>query len=180
MSGIRKAYGPADDAEFESLFLEHYSGILRVLTRLVGRAQAEELANEVFFRLSRQPARWLLTNNVGGWLYRTAVHAGIDALRSSAQRKRYEQAASVENETNEPGPLTGILRDEDCRKVRMVLSAMKPGQAQILLMRANGSSYKEIAEALQVVIGSVGTLLNRAEAEFRKRYLKLAGGGAEL
>ncbi len=133
MNGITKAYDPADDGEFEGVFLEHYSGILQVLTRLVGRGQAEELANEIFFRLSRQPARWLLTNNVGGWLYRTAVHAGIDALRSSAQRKRYERAASVESETSEPGPLEDILRDEDCRKVRTVLSGMKPAQAQILL-----------------------------------------------
>jgi RNA polymerase sigma-70 factor (ECF subfamily) len=180
MSGMRKASGPAEDAEFESVFLEHYSGILQVLTRLVGRGQAEELANEVFFRLSRQPARWLLTNNVGAWLYRTATHRGIDALRSSAQRERYERAASVQKEANEPGPLTGALRQEDCRNVRTVLSAMKPVRAQILLMRANGSSYKEISETLEVAIGSVGTLLNRAEAEFRKRYLKLTGGGAEL
>lgn len=179
VSGTTRAYGASADGEFEAIFLEHYDGVLRVLMRLVGPEQAEELANEVFFRLSRQPLRWLVTNNVAGWLYRAATHAGIDALRSSAHRKHYEQAAARENDPRhggEAGPLKQVLRDEDRRKVQRVLSAMKPAQAQILLMRASGASYKEIAGALEIAVGGVGTLLNRAEAEFRKRYLKISGG----
>jgi RNA polymerase sigma-70 factor, ECF subfamily len=167
------------DAEFEAIFLEYHAGVVRVLSRLVGPGQAEELANEVFFRLSRQSTHWLLTNNVAGWLYRTATRAGIDALRSSAHRKRYEQAAAVEGSQAEAvnrGPLEDILRDEDRKKVQQVLVRMKPAQAQLLLMRASGACYKEIAEALGVATGGVGTLLNRAETEFRKRYLKVSGG----
>ena len=68
-----------------------------------------------------------------------------------------------------------MLRQEDRESVRRVLSGMKPAQAQILLMRAGGSSYKELADALNVAVGGIGTLLNRAESEFRKRYLKLTG-----
>jgi RNA polymerase sigma factor (sigma-70 family) len=176
VSSTARAYGASADAEFEAIFLEHYEGVLRILMRLVGSGQAEELANEVFFRLSRQPVRWLVTSNVAGWLYRTAINVGIDALRSAAHRRRYEQAAAREGEQGEAGPLQQVLRDEDRRKVQRVLSAMKPAQAQILLMRAGGASYKEIAGALDVAVGGVGTLLNRAEAEFRKRYLKISGG----
>lgn len=167
--------------EFEALFLEHYEGVFRILARLVGSGVAEEVTNEVFLRLSRQPEHWLLTNNVGGWLYRTATRAGIDALRSSAHRKRYEQAAALAGRTGEAdGPLQDLLREEHRNRVRTVLSAMKPAQAQLLLMRAEGFSYKEMAERLQVAVGGVGTLLNRAESEFRKRYLKLAGGRQTL
>lgn len=173
MSGTTRAYGTTADAEFEAIFLQYYAGVVRVLARLVGPGQAEELANEVFFRLSRQSARWLVTNNVAGWLYRAATRAGIDALRSSANRKRYEGAAALESgqaEGENAGPLHNVLRDEDRRKVHRVLTTMKPAQAQLLLMRASGFSYKEIAEALGIAVGGVGTLLNRAEAEFRRRF----------
>ncbi len=171
------------DSEFEAAFLDHYKRVLGILVRLVGsRAQAEELANEVFWKLSRQSPRWLLTNNVGGWLYRTATRAGIDALRSRAHRTRYEQAAALHDrqEPRETGPLHEVLRDEEATRVRALLQAMKPAQAQLLLMRASGASYKELAEALEVGIKGVGTLLNRAETEFRKRYLKLMEGKEKI
>jgi RNA polymerase sigma factor (sigma-70 family) len=171
------------DSEFEAAFLEHYKHVLSLLVRLVGdRTQAEELANEVFWKLSRQSPRWLLTNNVGGWLYRTATRAGIDALRSAAHRKRYEHAAASHNrqESRETGPLYDVLREEEAARVRAVLQSMKPAQAQLLLMRASGASYKDLAEALDFAIGGVGTLLNRAETEFRKRYLKSTEGKEKI
>jgi RNA polymerase sigma-70 factor, ECF subfamily len=171
-------------SEFEAIFLEHYPGVLRALVRVVGnRSQAEELANEVFWRLSRQPASWLRTNDIGGWLYRTAVHAGIDALRAAAHRTRYETAATVYTGNagaSEAGALDELLREEQRVAIRRVLASMKPAQAQLLLMRADGLSYKELAETLQVAVGGIGTLLNRAEAEFRKRYLKATGKKEEL
>lgn len=176
--GTASSYQAGDaDSEFEAIFLEHYKRVLAILVHLVGdRAQAEELANEVFWKLSRQSARWLLTNNVGGWLYRAATRAGIDALRSAAHRKRYEHAAALHNQEGalETGPLDDVLRREEAARVRAVLQSMKPAQAQLLLMRGSGASYRELADALEVAIGSVGTLLNRAELEFRKRYSKLA------
>ncbi len=180
VKALTPAAGTGDaDLEFEAIFLAHFERVLGVLIRLVGsRAQAEELANEVFWKLSRQPVKWLLTNHVAGWLYKTATHAGIDALRTSAHRKRYEKAAALDaraNEYSEAGPLGDMLREEKRRRVQQVLSSMKPAQAQLLLMRASGSSYRELAEALHVAAGGVGTLLNRAEAEFRKRYCRLTG-----
>ncbi len=165
------------DSEFEAVFLEHYKRVLGILVRLVGdRPQAEKLANEVFWKLSRQSVRWLVTSNVGGWLYRAATRAGIDALRAAAHRKRYEQAAASHSGqgARETGPLHDVLRGEEAARVRAVLQSMKPAQAQLLLMRASGASYRELADALEVAIGSVGTLLSRAELEFRKHYLKLA------
>ncbi|MDQ2776858.1 MAG: sigma-70 family RNA polymerase sigma factor [Acidobacteriota bacterium] len=173
--------GTDADPDFEAVFLDHYARVLGLLTRLVGeRSQAEELVNEVFWKLSRQPGT-LLTDNVGGWLYRTATHAGLDALRSSARRRRYEESAARRSENSESGgPLDDVLRQEDRGRVQVVLISMKPAQAQILLMRASGASYKELANALGVAAGGIGTLLNRAEAEFRKRYIQITGKKEKL
>jgi RNA polymerase sigma-70 factor, ECF subfamily len=170
---------PASSAHshFEAIFLEHYGRVLHLLVRLAGsRTQGEDLANEVFWKLSQHSEHWLRTNNVGGWLYRTATHAGIDALRAASHRKQYEWAATSHactHGSDETGPLDDILREEDRKHVQLALGKMKPAQAQLLLMRADGSSYKELAEALNVAVTGIGTLLNRAEAEFRRHYLKL-------
>ncbi len=171
-------------SEFEIIFTTHYERVLAILLRLTGdRATAEELANEVFWKLSNQPLSVQLGANVGGWLYKTATRAGIDSLRAAARRKRYERAAGAQPPSEASaftGPLDHVLSAEDCNRVRAVLSSMKPAQTQLLLMRAGGFSYKEIAEALGVAATGVGTLLNRAEAEFRKRYLQLTGEKDDL
>ena len=167
-----------DEAEFRAIFLQHYARIVATLVRLLGdRSHAEEVANDAFWRLYRQPG--LQANgNVGGWLYRTATNVGIDALRASGRRRQYEGAAGeARNQGRANGPLDDLLREEKCRRVRSVLASIKPTQAQLLILRNSGFSYKELAEALDVKMTSIGTMLNRAEEEFRNRYLALDPNG---
>jgi len=170
-----------DEADFRAIFQQHYARIVNILVRLLGdRAHADDVANDAFWRLYGQPA--LQTDgNVGGWLYRTAMNLGIDALRKSSRRRQHEEAAGRIVQENIPdGPLDDLLREEKCRRVRQVLSVLKPVQAQLLILRSAGLSYKEIADALEVKASSVGTLLNRAEEEFRDRYITLHPNEEEL
>jgi RNA polymerase sigma-70 factor (ECF subfamily) len=170
-----------EEAEFRAVFLEHHSRILAILLRLFGdRSRAEETANDAFWRLYRQPALQA-DGNVGGWLYRTATNLGIDALRASGRRRQYEEAAGrARDGTETSSPLEDLLREEKCNRVRAVLALIKPAQAQLLILRSSGLSYKELAEALNVKMTSIGTLLNRAEEEFRNRYLALHPNEEEL
>jgi RNA polymerase sigma-70 factor (ECF subfamily) len=105
------------------------------------------------------------------WLYRVATNAGLDGVRSNSRRKRREEAAVAANMHAATGDaLQEMLREERCIRVRDVLSALKPRDAQLLLLRANGLSYRELAESLGILPASVGTLLARAEAEFERKY----------
>jgi RNA polymerase sigma-70 factor (ECF subfamily) len=170
-----------DEADFRAVFLQHYARIVAILVRVLGdRLRAEELANDAFWRLYRQPV--LHTDgNVGGWLYRTATNLGIDALRAASRRRQHETTAGqMAEERTSDGPLDGLLREEKCERVRAVLASIRPAQAQLLLLRTTGLSYKEIAEALEAKMSSIGTMLNRAEAEFRDRYLALYPKEKEL
>jgi DNA-directed RNA polymerase specialized sigma24 family protein len=65
--------------------------------------------------------------------------------------------------------------EERRARVRDVLASIRPGQAQLLILRTKGLSYKELSEVLGVKPSGIGTLLNRAETEFRARYLQLHG-----
>jgi RNA polymerase sigma-70 factor (ECF subfamily) len=54
------------------------------------------------------------------------------------------------------------------REVRAALARLNPKQASVLVLRYSGLSYAEVAEALGVRVGQVGTLLRRAEAALKK------------
>jgi RNA polymerase sigma factor (sigma-70 family) len=162
---------------FEEIFLSHYARIVAVLYRLLGDwGRAEELASEVFLKLYRRPPEGS-DDNLPGWLYRTAINLGIDGLRSSERRRRYEKAAAAavaQSQRGEDG-YDQVLRAERQQRVRAVLAELNPAQAQLLLLRASGHSYKELADTLAISSGSVGTLLLRAEAAFEARYRELYG-----
>ena len=170
-----------DETDFRAVFLQHYARIVAILMRLLGDlSHAEEVANDAFWRLYRQPALQA-DGNVGGWLYRTATNLGIDALRASSRRRQYEEAAGgARDEGGVGGPLDALLREEKRRRVRVVLALIKPTQAQLLILRSSGLSYKELADALDVKVSGIGTMLNRAEEEFRIRYLALNPNQEEL
>lgn len=170
--------GTWSEAVFKDLYLQYYERVVGVLLRLLGRrTEAEELANEVFLRLYRQRLLPDPDGNVGGWLYRTATNAGIDALRASGRRRQYEEEAGRARLASDQAhdPLDEVLRAEKCHRVRSVLALLRPAQAQVLTLRHSGFSYKELADTLGVAGGSVGTMLARAEAEFERRYLETYG-----
>ena len=107
------------------------------------------------------------------------MNAGFDALRSNARRKRKEQAAGAEvlHVSAAPDALDDMLREERRARVRAVLATLRPRDAKLLLLRASGFTYRELAATLGVQGGSIGTLLARAEAEFERRYRARYGGG---
>ncbi len=163
---------------FDELFLRIYPSIVALLRRMLGDCgRAEELANEAFLKLYSTVLPPAVKENVPGWLYRTAMNLGIDDLRAKARHNRLEREAAVSSGSgnrNEDG-LQVLLRAEKQQRVRRVLAELKPQWAQLLLMRAAGHSYRELAEHLDLSPASVGTMLIRAEASFEKCYLELFG-----
>ena len=165
-----------DGSSFEALFLENYARVVAVLYRIVGdRARAEELADDVFMKLYRKPLPAGRGHNVAGWLYRTATRLGIDALRAAASRRRHEREAGLSTFDRDASgsPLEKVLRAEERGLVRRALARLKPAQAQLLILRHSGLSYKELGQALNVNVNSVGTMLARAATDFERHYQNL-------
>lgn len=167
-----------DPSDFEILFTAHWNRLHELLTRMVADAdEAEDLALEAFCRLHDHLKRKRPLSNPGGWLYRTALHLGLNALRSNLRRGKYEHAAGSEkfHSTDLPDPQQATELDQEREQVRWILATMKPERARLLILRAQGFSYKELAQICEVKTGSVGTLLNRAEQDFEKRYREKYG-----
>jgi len=165
-------------AAFEALFLATYPRLVSLLRRMLGDSgRAEEIANEAFLKLHSTALPPAARENIAGWVYRTAMNLGIDDLRARARHAQVSREAftATSSTTHPDDGLQNLLRQEKQRRVRVALSRLRPEWSQILLLRASGYSYKEIAAHLDIAITSVGTLLVRAEAGFEKCYLALFG-----
>jgi RNA polymerase sigma-70 factor (ECF subfamily) len=177
--GERMSQATSADDDLEAAFEAYWSRICATLYRLVGDwDEAEDLALEVFCRLHDRPPRH--RDRLGSWLYRVATRIGLNALRARRRRREYEESAGIQRlqRTDPVDPADQAERSERRARVRHVLARMRPRRAQILVLRHSGLSYAEIATSMGVAPGSVGTLLARAEVDFRRRYRALEDGHA--
>lgn len=160
----------AEYADFDTIFLDHYDRVYGILYRLVGnRGEAEDLAQEVFFKLYQQPPRQRDTN-ISAWLYRVATNHGYNALRS--RKRRWQRDTHLLQTGVGRDPHDEVVNREEVAAVREALAQLKPAQGQLLLLRQMGLSYAELAETCGIHPNSVGKQLSRASQAFRTAYLR--------
>ena len=160
--------------ETERIFRTHYASLARVIAKVTrDPARAEELAVEVCLKWTA--SRKAEGENAERWLYRAAVQTGLNELRRQARRSRYERLVSFVRGSPTPEELL-VARQQE-KRVRVLLAAIEPRQAELLLLRSQGFSYEELAATLSLNPASVGALLNRAQQAFRKEYTRRHGTG---
>lgn len=172
MNAVNTAASGTSD-RLDTLFSAHYERIARVIGRVVhDQARAEELAVEVFLKWWRNPSAQ--GGQAAGWLYRTAVREGLDELRRQTRRGRFERLFGFSRPAA-PSPEHLYVVTVEQRNVRAVLGSLARRDAEVLVLRSHGLSYREIAAALEVNPNYVGSLVSRAQEAFRKEYVKRYG-----
>lgn len=161
--------------DLETIFRAQYDRIARVIAGIIkDPARAEELAVEVFLKWERTQGAH--GENAEGWLYRTAVRVGLNELRRRAQHSRYERLLGFLTHGKSGSiPDEVYAAREDGRRVRIALRAIKPRHAELLVLHSNDFTYQELASALNLNPASVGTMLSRALAAFRKEFVRRYG-----
>src|SRR5260370_36939572 len=101
------------------------------------------------------------------WLHRAGAHTALDRLRGKRRREKRELAQAPEEASRTVDPQRMLEVGEDRRMVRAALARLAPKPAAGLVLRASGLSYAEVAQAIGVGTGQIGTLLRRAEARRR-------------
>jgi RNA polymerase sigma factor (sigma-70 family) len=154
---------------FRDIFYRHYPGVRRKLANLVlDEAAADDLAQEVFLRLYRNPPD--KPDVLGAWLHRVLTRIGYDYLAKKA-RERSLQSKQEQYFSAEPSPESNeelLIRRLDQEEVRGWLDELPERDRQVLLLRFSGYSYAEIAEELQVRPPLVGTMVQRAQSKLRR------------
>ena len=164
-----------DDAD--RLFRTYHAPLVRYLTRRLGdRDWAEEVAQETFLRALRQET----IVNERAWLFAVATNLVRDEARKDARRRRH-LALLAEQERDSavaPEPTT-LERAQEAAMARKAVDALAERDRLALLMREEGLDYNEIAEALGLSAGSVGTTLSRARRRLVEAYEALQRGQDE-
>jgi RNA polymerase sigma-70 factor (ECF subfamily) len=153
--------------DVERLFRTYNAALVRYLTRRLGdRDWAEEVAQETFVRALRQES----ITNERAWLFAVATNLVRDEARKDARRRRHlALLAEQERDSVEPEPTT-LERAQEAALARKAVDALAEKDRLALLMREEGLDYNEIAEALELSPGSVGTTLSRARRRLVENY----------
>ncbi len=151
--------------DFDNTFDALYPQLVRYCHRLTGdRDSAEDTAQEALVRLYQHGVEGP-ESALRGWLFKTATHLIRDRYRVDENRRRL-LAANPVTPTRPDGPGEAFDREERRALARKALNLLPERDREMLLLRYEGFSYKEIAVAVDVAATSVGTLLARAEKRF--------------
>jgi RNA polymerase sigma factor (sigma-70 family) len=161
---------PSFHDRFVKLFDANYQRLYRSLDRLSGDPElAADLAQETFIRLYRRGAA---PDNPEAWLITVALNLFRNSRSSRSRRERLLTKARVEAAHSDP-PVSAEHASEEAelrRQVRTAIDRLPERDRSLLLLRAEGYSYRDIAEALDLNEASIGTLLARAKRAFRDIY----------
>ena len=152
------------------VFRRDYRRVVAVAGRVLGsRDECEDVAQEVFLAFGRSTVP---ADEASGWLTVAAVHTALNHLRSGRRRASREESAAVSDAVvrppTSPDVADVVVSAEERSRVRSALGALPEKQAAALVLRHSGLSYAEVATALSMSPGSVGTTVRRAESALRK------------
>lgn len=158
-------------SDVERLFRTYNEQLVRYLTRRLGdRDWAEEVAQETFVRALRQET----IVNERAWLFAVATNLVRDEARKDARRRRHlSLLAEQEKDSFVEPESTSLERAQEAAMARKAIDALAERDRLALLMREEGLDYSEIAEALELSPGSVGTTLSRARRRLVESYEEL-------
>ena len=158
------------DETFGRLFDAHFERIFRVLDRLSGDPDlASDIVQEAFVRLYRRGAE---PEHPEAWLITVALNLFRNARAKTQRRARLLSVGRGAGAHSDPEPLPGERHEADAarQRARFALDRLDERERRLLLLHAEGYSYRDIASALDLRESSVGTLIARARDAFRAAY----------
>lgn len=174
---IRRAQRGDADA-FEQLLLEHQKNVYNLCYRMAGNPDdAMDLSQETFLRAWRCLDQYQFASAFSTWLYRLCSNICIDFLR----RRRRQQTVPLTFEDADGEEQTYAVPDaqplpEEQVELKLTRETLAAAMAQLLpehravlqLRVVNEMSYEQIADVLDIQIGTVKSRLSRARNQLKK------------
>ena len=174
---IRRAQRGDADA-FEQLLLEHQKNVYNLCYRMAGNPDdAMDLSQETFLRAWRCLDQYQFASAFSTWLYRLCSNICIDFLRRRRRQQTvpltFEDADGEEQTYAVPDPAPLPEEQVELKLTRETLAAamaqLLPEHRAVLQLRVvNEMSYEQIADVLDIQIGTVKSRLSRARNQLKK------------
>ncbi len=158
-----------DPAAQRRLYDASHQNVYRLVVRMVGVQDAADVTQQVFLQAFRKIGQFSGRSQFGTWVYRVAVNESLQYLRKS-KRSRMQ---SLEQEPTDRSP-DGHKKIENQELLEQALAQLEPGlRSTFLLREVEGLSYGDIARAIEIPEGTVGSRLNRARRELKQHLVEL-------
>ncbi len=158
--------------ELEQIFNEHRTRVFRAAYRITGNAtDAEDVLQTVFLRLARRDDPGAVSN-LESYLYRAAINAALDLLRSRKVANRVALDEVAPTLADESSFLPGAARSAELRQwLRQAIAKLSPRHAEMFLLRyIEGFDNREIAAMLNTSQAVIAVTLHRVRGQLKKDF----------
>ena len=170
----------ADNSRIESVLLTHLDAAYNLARWLVRNPQdAEDVVQEAFLRAFKfqdgyhggDARAWLLK------IVRNASYSFLQKRRAPETIEQFDETVHAQS-TESPTAEAALIKDAETRVLRSALERLPANFREILILREfEGLSYKQIAEVVDVPIGTIMSSLARARAQLRQLMSGVRGEG---
>jgi RNA polymerase sigma-70 factor, ECF subfamily len=160
----------SDTGEFEALFRSSYVSLVRYARTIVrDQDTAEEIVQDLFYRLWHDREKLKIESSLNGYLFRAVHNRCLHFIEHTKVIERHaeQMAYSQQEETETPSDILSYKELQE--KIARIIERLPERCGQIFAMsRFEGLKYNEIAERLSVSVKTVEANMGRALKEFRK------------
>lgn len=168
------------EAAFQDVYTQYRPKILNYLRRLVGEADAEDVAQEVFVKVSKSLDSFRGESLLSTWIYRIATNAALDYLRKPSSRRKPIDPVGLPDDDSLSGedaipddsvPVldTLLIRKDMNECIRGIVESLPDNYRSVLVLSEfEGLTNAEITEIAGISLDTVKIRLHRARTRLRK------------
>jgi RNA polymerase sigma-70 factor (ECF subfamily) len=159
-----------DTGQFESLFRSSYVSLVRYAkTMIKDHDTAEEIVQDLFFRLWQDKENLKIESSLNGYLFRSVHNRCLHFIEHNRVIARHAEEILYNQSENQESPSDILNYKELQEKIAKIIEKLPERCGKIFTMsRFEGLKYNEIAEKLSVSVKTVEANMGRALKEFRK------------
>lgn len=164
-----------DAHQFETLFRSSYVSLVRfAMTFIKDRDTAEEIVQDLFFRLWKDREKLSIENSLNGYLFRSVHNKCLHFIEHNKIVEKYAAEMAYSQTETRDNPSEILQYKELQEKVTRIIERLPDRCGRIFYMsRFEGLKYSEIALKLSVSVKTVEANMGRALKEFRKELSEL-------
>jgi RNA polymerase sigma-70 factor (ECF subfamily) len=159
-----------DVGQFESLFRSSYVSLVRYAMSIIkDHDSAEEIVQDLFFRLWQDKEKIKIESSLNGYLFRSVHNRCLHYIEHNKVVERHASEMSNQQTFDNENPSDILFYKELQARVARIIEKLPERCGKIFCMsRFEGLKYSEIAEKLSVSVKTVESNMGRALREFRK------------
>jgi len=178
---VQRAKG-GSEAAYRELLRRYERPVFSLVYRMVrDRELAEDLAQECFIKVFNHVDRYDAKYKFSSWLFKIASNLAIDTLRRKqlktvsiegsrhATSSEEEEASRISIVSHDPNPEQALEAKQLGGRIEEAIARLRPEyRTAVLLRHVEGRAYEEIAEIMEVPLGTVKTYIHRARGELKE------------